>query len=1593
MHYCHLFILILACSFLPLTVAQDTEPQPTHVFYEAVVFPDRSLTRRLEQAARLFETGRANESAIVLGGILENADIVFLRPNEDSTPTRTLNLTVDDYVINRLRNLPREARESYAFQFEPTARRLLDNAVAAGSLEDVQQVARKYFPTASGASATFLVALTQYERGDYAAAFFTLDRLKRLHPSLPETLTPVLEPMLAEVLKKLQNVAEQPQQRISEPAWLEQIGWQIPTGSPSQNPSTKTSPPLLEHNWTIPTFSRLLNERETDIISRSLDSGDDTYIPAAQPILVGDLFVSRTHNEIVAVNIHTGKRLWAASEPEYRIPSGVIFTPQYLGSNLRTTIRLFFWHNRIAQQLSSDGERLFCIDGHDFLMDQRQQFGRLPNAPGRGDDLRYDPGSTLTARDLRTGRILWQVGKFPYVQKHYDALAALPPPQRGQQAATPDDTIFTEDEQTFRGTWFLGTPLPLHGRLYVIGETDGVLQLFVLESQTGRLIAKQAFAHAQSSLSANFVRRTYPLFPSASGGVVCCPTGNGLVTALDATTLAPLWCFSYASALATTDANRRMQNLQRIAPAGNVSEATLRYIFSESGWQVPRMIIDGTRMLIAPPDRAALFCLDMLSGELLWEQTLTRAQTLYVACVYNDKVFAVTPSNILVFDMTTGKEIEPHTIAFPTTLKPAGIGVHSGDQYFIPFTKGRLAVADLNEGTLTWLDASGSPVLPPVTAMSALEISDPKASDPWFSGLEIEREIFTPDLAADDIFQKQIRFGNLVGIRGRLFTQSPVQIACFDQKEPLRQQSETSLRDNPNDAEGLMQQGRILIAEGKQSEAIAAFRTSWQSQPTPEAADALQRNLLGAMRNDFPAWAESFQELESLAEYHDDWSMFLYAQIEGLLQSGTADDFLPVLEKVFSFEPDPSILIPVNNDYSVQFHRALEGLIYQNIIKENRPALRAAWEELAETFFQRLTEDPAGFAKPSHISALPLQWTRNTIYLPQDIQRWSMFVQVFRNTRAAEKATQLLREKYEQYHLPIAMDVREKPAAVPEWSELSSPLVWRSGFVEVELDVTSEVNNALPAQNNTPRSEIDRSIDRLLGIAKNPYATRLTENQQTVPFLGAPNSEHSAHTYLLTPWEMGATDFFLCCNDPTGRERWRLMLPGVSYQDVRNMITLTGEHTLFLKGNQHLLLLVIRNTMIAIDVSSQSGRKILWSKTLSSPLVSHESSRNRSPEQRLVPDGAFPKNSVFISPHVVCVWDSNVVYGLDPRTGETLWVRKIHNDLCSIQGDDDTLFLVLPDAKQVLAIDPASGRELANGPLPEGSAYFVSGTNIVFVKQLGRSDHYALHACDLRVLLDRRLRALQISNALPSEVLHDRINPEITLLQMLHGDRFLSVANWGTKSLQIHDLLTKTTIFPDGNRVLRFVSEENMGKTWRCEVEFIEDRILVLFVKDVHIPQITDPARQTGVPSTQLTFHQITSIPSHPIGAAEMMLFDTAGNPCWSEPTKIERTHRLWDVPNRLPVMLFAVSVQTRVSVNSSVTNTTYSTQLIGIDKRTGASRFRRETEGTQRPFLHMFRITADLAAQEITFATPGFPQTIVKARFLEKESGDRKLE
>jgi hypothetical protein len=360
-----------------------------------------------------------------------------------------------------------------------------------------------------------------------------------------------------------------------------------------------------------------------------------------------------------------------------------------------------------------------------------------------------------------------------------------------------------------------------------------------------------------------------------------------------------------------------------------------------------------------------------------------------------------------------------------------------------------------------------------------------------------------------------------------------------------------------------------------------------------------------------------------------------------------------------------------------------------------------------------------------------------------------------------------------------------------------------------------------------------------------------------------------------------------------------------------------------------------------------------------------------------------------------------------------LWVRNSSCEYCTILGDDENVFLVFPEVQKIAAIDPVSGRELEGVPLPPGGIY-VYGTNIVFIEETG--DNYVLSICDLRDIHDAQRRAVlptdfaegKVIPPIPKEPLHDDVRKS-SLLQTFQGDRLLSVVTWDKKTLQIYDLQTKKALLPPDNKLLDFVDEKGLvpGRI-RCDVELVGDRILVLFTKNTQIQQNSaDTFEKNG----RMVRRRYQPVHGGGLGLSidegVMMLFDTKGkpDPNWTgpgamydsegnrlpesdpewkpgRPTIIKKIFRLPDVPDCLPIMLFAVGVAEK---DIETARDDFFTRIMVVDKRTGDFSFRKELRADVFPPMQPLRVSADLEAQEITFTAVNSPSRMIKLQFADE--------
>ena len=1724
----------------PFVVAQENEPEKkdekietVHPFFERLVGPDRNIQRRYEQAERLIQAERYAEAGQLLGSILESQSH-FLLPPSDFTE-RTASQTFDAEILRKIDELPENGKNSYRLQYETLAKRLLNDAVERGSLEGIQVVSQNYFTTQAGIDATFLLGMSQYEQGATGPAMFTLRKLLRqgLHtdahePMLSLTLATCqlrlgMDDAAAETLQRFlqrfpkpeilfggnepwepQNVDELldrlrknmgPPRLLSD--WLERAGWLLTFGNATQNPQASTEKPLLELLWQVSSLTRADSTSEAWLLHNYVRRGSDVYLPAGRPLIVDQRLILRGMYETMAVDVRTGKRLWRGADADYRLPTNIASPfrnfAMYGGYGLssRFSLRILLWHDRISHGMSSDGKRLYTVEGLELMPYGRNSFGwggvpRIQVGNKQVEDPRSRPGNSLVARDVRTGQVLWRAGKYPLVQKILDQYAEDPdakskppatqpkndgpaaPAEPAKNPAVESTDSITEEERFLGETWFLGAPLPLYGRLNVIGENAGILRLFVLDGRNGKLIRQQPLLQPSLPFENDYLRRYYGLTPSAANGILYCPTGLGMVAALDATTTVPLWCFSYFTPPKEDPNVRNMRNM-RFPFSFNATNEDFQRMFSQTGWQSPCLMIDGNRLILAPPDVPALFCLDAVTGKLLWQkENLKRQDTLYVACIRNGKVYVVTPISMLALSLEDGTPVWKDTLAsvrteqdrlaavanqderppdqpslmFPQGVVPSGLGIQNDTQYFLPLSDGSVAVVDLDKGTLE--------TVVPLPTVSRRSPMIPINEGPL------------PTLTS---WRNDTSLGNLVGLQGFFFSQAPLWVSCFDQFEPLKKRTEALLAIDPNDAVALTQLGRIRRAEGNVSEAIALFRRSLGQKKSELATTLLRETLLDAIRTDYATWESAAAELESLAEFPEELGEILLVLAQGAAKAGKADVFLDALKKSFRLETARIVRVPIEDGVDAQLNRAF-GVIIEQQFRNGTSSLEQVAEEL---FVQLASVDTLNRFQPP--------WWEAGENLASEFRDWRLFMEYFRSLPITAKARDSLLKLYEKnerfvamesmlnppvHWFPLGLDMSNAdgtssaPPAFAETRRLAELLESQGNTADafyyyrlLELFHADERDDSLSGkelyQQASGRPLLKRHIDRETaaktwpsGFVEFPDAEspppspigktsdkerleRLLRNVQQrdrqttglvpVPLIGSYEPFHSAYTYSL---ETTINESSLVCYDTLGMVRWRCELSSLS-PDIQENAYFYDQHRgigiqqMFLKACNHYLLFVRRNTLIALDTfrASETGAPtILWTKTLTSSLAArHQFGAARlydlNPQSIMYSPWSQQTNQslgdpVHPLPNVVCYQDAESIYGVDPMTGETLWYRGAPSFRCTILSDRQHLFLFSGDSNQVLAIDPGSGKTLTHGIVPKG-ACFAFETNLIGISQPSGGT-CRLFVCDLRDVfkLQRERTELSKDEAVPTiadQTIRGNL-PLDSLVRLVIHHRFVATLPSQSMTLKLYDLQKKSDCFGERSDspiawrkgtelTLKQTQNRHGAGSWDFDIELVDGNPLVLFIENSNIENNQRNVNEDGKKFFR-SRQPLNNVPSRAVGFGTMMLYDWEGRKLWDKGATVENWYRLTQTPKGLPVALFAASVMDQPRSDGGPT--IYSTDLFGIDKRTGETRFQKpvsQVANQQNSLLQGFRVTADPERDEMSFIAPFRTLTI---RFTDKD-------
>ena len=580
--------------------------------------------------------------------------------------------------------------------------------------------------------------------------------------------------------------------------------------------SSAAGPPILSTQWQIPLADDPYFEAALEQYQRLLkDHEGGAAIPTLHPLPVGNVLLARTLQKLLAVDFASGKLLWEAPSSLSKQSPKPSLQEKYLigcGVGQRT------WDDLTYGALSSDGRRVFSVD------DVQVDYGgiRVPvyqivasdmNHFGVFASLRGAPGpeyfcNRLIARNVGSGKVEWELG--------------------GLGAARHADTFF------------LGPPLPLMDRLYVLADVKAELHLLALNPANGEVIWAQPVALPQLTITKDPMRRWSGASPIYADGILLCPTYSGAIAAYDPASRSFLWGYRYKENLSQTTINGVNYPRRRDRLGGGI------------------VTLGQHRVILTPVDSESIYCLNASDGQLLWKCS-RQPEDLYVACVDGDKVVVVGRGAVRAVRLADGKPAwDGNTVDLPNGGTPSGMGVLLKGKYLLPLTMGQVVAVDIAAGKIASVSKLHSGGLP----------------------------------------------GNLVCDQGTLISEGVEGIDCYLLAETARADIQRRLAANPNDAEALVVKGELLLETGKRSDAIASFRRAYDLQPAKRTRDLLASALLDGLKEDFAAYRSRSQDIWRSLVGASERTAFLRLMADGLWQAGEQGTALECFQKLLALNPN-----------------------------------------------------------------------------------------------------------------------------------------------------------------------------------------------------------------------------------------------------------------------------------------------------------------------------------------------------------------------------------------------------------------------------------------------------------------------------------------------------------------------------------------------------------------------------------------------------------------------------------------------------------------------------------------------------------------
>jgi outer membrane protein assembly factor BamB/tetratricopeptide (TPR) repeat protein len=869
----------------PKTIEVKAEEEKT--FTDAVTVPTNRESKRLIQAAQDYIKKKEWQvAAECLQSLLEDKQDSFIEvdagPDDKGKATKR-RVSVRTEANRLIGELPPDGLESYQVKYGQTANDRLKVALDTNDPALLAEVALRYLHSKAGADATNLLGTYYLDRGEYLMSALSFERLLS-RPDAAKLPTKVLFKaalayrrmgdlansdkvwkMMADKAGRgdlafgsrkvtLDQVRAEFERAATQIAQAGQSDWWLFRGNPARNAQGVGGTAYLEPRWQYdmaPVDDFATDQQEQNQANRDIRKDiqkafmgleGKPILPAFFPISANGKLLVRTYDGVHAVSIRgeetadgrkkPGEMLWIQQDkdglhalianPEKRLTLQG-WSEFYLNQSMGP-VGVFFENSTIGT-LAHDGKNVYFVDDlavppHPSLI-QQANFGNPTNYGKLNDDVQF---SRLKAVNLEDGKLQWTIGDH---RKHLG---------KEKDDAAKDVVAGLE----FMDSYFLGPPLPLGGKLYVLVEKNTELRLLCLnpsrlvtfqnpneedrEEQCPELVWQQSLGTANLPVPRDSLRRMQASHLAYADGILVCPTNAGVIVGVDLLSHSLVWAHSYRDGVQQPGQDE-MMNFRRggMFIRGGIVQMGGGALTPDR-WRPSAPIIQAGKVVFTAYDGGELHCLNLRDGRLLWH-VKREDDDLYLAGVFGSRVVLVGKGYARAVNLDDGKPLWKQ----PTGM-PSGQGAASGDIYYLP---------------LAWAadDAERKPAVLAINVSTGKPVAPPAKS------------------------RKKEPLGNLVFVDGELISQTALTVAAFPELKRMLAEIDHRLKENPTDPVGLTERGELYLDKGDLKGAVNDFRTALANKPSADvlgkAKTKLHEALTDLLQTDFPA-AEKY-----LDEYHD----------------------------------------------------------------------------------------------------------------------------------------------------------------------------------------------------------------------------------------------------------------------------------------------------------------------------------------------------------------------------------------------------------------------------------------------------------------------------------------------------------------------------------------------------------------------------------------------------------------------------------------------------------------------------------------------------------------------------------------------------